>query len=740
MESTQNTWTPVTGGEETSGLLDRLSIGDESKRNLIDEAANILSLCGNPSHAESSSVGLAFGYVQSGKTMSFTTLTTLARDNGYQIIIIIAGISTALVNQSTERLMDDLDLRRRFDRKWIGVIQNPIGPSVKEQIETVLSEWKHPTFPEDERRSVLITVMKNTHHLLNLVGVLEDLDLRGVPVLIIDDESDQASLNTRERRNALDGLDDEDIIPESHQSTIFRRIDAIRELCPHHSLVQYTATPQANLFINILNRLSPNFIQLLTPGVGYTGGQRYFVQEQHLVRAIPGGDIPSDDNILDEPPASLINALQQYFVGAVVGKVRRDARSRSMMIHPSRLQFDQNWYHVWVTNIVQRFVLTLQQDDNDADKIELLREFRNAYDDLSQTDGDLPEFGSLIGRVETSDRLEHVINSTQIELVNSSRGRTPMIDWQNEYSHILIGGQAMSRGFTVEGLTVTYMPRSIGVGNVDTIQQRARFFGYKSSYIGLCRVYLDRQSIDAYTQYVEHEQILRSSLESHRQTNRHLNDWERKVVLGNAYRIARNNIFANQINRERFIERWITIDYPHFTLPMIRSNRFNINSFISKYRDDFIEDQGDDRRTEEQRHYALSLNLNQLFDELLNNISIVEPDDSNDFTNIMTLIQYAIEHDQDLQAEVYIMSKGSNRNRRVTSDGLIQEYFQGSNRRTGYEGDRSIKDPDLLTVQIHSLNILSADGNNTLHGDVYGLTFWIPSTIGKVFTTQGDLL
>ena len=80
----------------------------------------------------------------------------------------------------------------------------------------------------------------------------------------------------------------------------------------------------------------------------------------------------------------------------------------------------------------------------------------------------------------------------------------------------------MDRGFTVEGLTVTYMPRNVGVGNVDTIQQRARFFGYKRSYLGYCRVFLDQVTIDAYNAIIEHEENVREQLEGFDINNMHL--------------------------------------------------------------------------------------------------------------------------------------------------------------------------------------------------------------------------
>ena len=84
---------------------------------------------------------------------------------------------------------------------------------------------------------------------------------------------------------------------------------------------------------------------------------------------------------------------------------------------------------------------------------------------------------------ETLARLPREIRRVVITEVNARRGETPKVNWREHYAHILVGGQTLDRGFTVEGLTVTYMPRSLGSRNIDTIQQRARFFGYKESYL-----------------------------------------------------------------------------------------------------------------------------------------------------------------------------------------------------------------------------------------------------------------
>ncbi|MGB0929334.1 MAG: Z1 domain-containing protein [Chitinophagales bacterium] len=732
-------WTPRKG-EETTELLENLGLDEISTERLLNESKEILSLCGNPETSENDDAGLVFGYVQSGKTMSFTTVTALARDNDYQIIIVIAGISTPLVNQSTNRLMKDLRIDLRYDRKWIGVLKNPTGASARETIGTVLREWRNPTFPQDERRSILITVMKNTRHLQNLVEIFERLDLRNVPTLIIDDEGDQASLNTRARRNALDDITDDIFDPQIHLSTIHRRLDTLRSLLPHHTFLQYTATPQATLFINILNRLSPNFVQILTPGDAYVGGMTFFVQHRNLVRTIPRNEIPTSRNPLDEPPESLIYALKLFFLGVAIGKYRKVSRNRSMMIHPSRLQFDQGFYFVWIQSIKERFVLTLQQEDDDSDKQDLVAEFRVVYQDLIQTESDLPRFEDLIGRIAQTDRLEHSINSTKLELVNSARGKTPTINWRDNYSFILVGGQSMDRGFTVEGLTVTYMPRNIGVGNVDTIQQRARFFGYKRGYLGLCRIYLDQSTIDAYTHYVEHEEELRSSLMRDRLANKHLNDWERQAILSRAYRLARRNVFDTTFSRYDFGNHWFRISAPHDQANIIINNRQVFEEFIDNKRDLLQEDAGHERRTEEQKHYVLNTSLDDVFNNLLHKLRFTREDDSEGFTTLQSLIHIYLEQNPTSTAVIYVMKKGETRDRRLTSRDEIQQLFQGKNPRTGqviYPGDVFIRDEERITVQIHKLNLVNRDTGEVFE-DIYTIAVWTPEEVGKEVIQIGD--
>ncbi|WP_250631619.1 Z1 domain-containing protein [Rhodoflexus caldus] len=731
-------WTPIVG-EETEQLLEYLKLDEVSTKILLKETKSILALCGSPKQQTNSETGLVFGYVQSGKTMSFTTLTALAKDNDYQIIIVIAGISTNLLDQSTKRLEKDLRLNERFDRKWLGVKKNPTNTSTdRDDISTVLKEWKNPTFPEDERRTVLITVMKNPRHLQNLIDVLQRLDLREVPTLIIDDEGDQASLNTKAMRNAMRGLTEEEL-SEQDLSTIYRRIIELKEILPHHTFIQYTATPQANLFINILDRLSPNFIKLLTPGDAYTGGSTFFIDNHTLVRPIPIEDIATDEEPLETPPQSLIYAMQLFFLGVAAGKIKKDTNNRSMMIHPSRLQLDQRLYFDWANSIKERFVTTLQMEDDEFDKLELIKEFEKAYQDLKRTVQDLPSFENLLGNKLKTDRLEHAISSTKIEEVNSRQGKTPLINWKDHYAYILVGGQSLDRGFTVEGLTVTYMPRPIGVGTVDTIQQRARFFGYKRKYLGYCRIYLDEPTINAYRHYVEHEEDLRKSLTENNLANRHLNDWEREAVLERAYQLARKNVFSNEFERFDLSNEWFRISAPHDLDNIIDNNRKVTQSFITSIQHLLQEDNGHAKRTDEQKHSVCKISVRRAFDDYLMKLKFTRDSDSEGFTALKSVILRYLEAYPNSEATIFLMKKGQIRERQLTKKDEIQQLFQGKNPRTGeiiYPGDSEIKEFANLTIQIHNLNLINRDTGEVFE-NVYTIAVWIPESMNKSIIRLG---
>jgi len=751
-------WNPFVG-EETNGLLRSKGFVSENGLNgagekILDEAYRVMQACGNPNKPTNNETGLVIGYVQSGKTLSFTTLAAIARDNNYQVVIIIGGTSINLLEQSTKRVRKDLriDSRYGFDQKWTQ-IKNP-HPNSQEDIDTItnaLDQWANPTFPNERCKTILITVMKNGSHLRNLAELMSGMNLDQVPTLIIDDEGDQASLNTRARWAARNLIDIDDLT-ENDVSTIYRRINQLRNIFPHHTFLQYTATPQANLFINILDRLSPNFIKLLTPGSDYTGGVEFFQANPNLIVEIPATDLSTPNHPLHQPPESLLKALRIFYLGVVAGTVLKSfqspsQRNRSMLIHPSRLQGDHNTFYSWVNNIKESWRRLLSGND-DLEKEELLKDFRVAYNELYMTVPDLPPFDQL-----TDSNLIHAIQYTPIVEVNARRGSTPQINWQDEYSWILVGGQSMDRGFTVEGLTVTYMPRNVGVGNVDTIQQRARFFGYKRSYLNYCRVFLDQMTIDAYNHIIDHEEDVREQLEDFDVNNRHLNDWSRKLVLDGMLNLTRSNVLYDDLDRDSFGDDWFRVSAPHDTEEYITLNKDNIISYLEPQKYLFRENDGHPQRTENQRHLVATVKLQDCLDNLLNNLRFTRESDSSTYSSLRGILKRHLKENPEENCQIYLMSASSLANweireRRLDKKGHdeIQELFQGKNPRTGsviYPGDREIKDENALCIQIHRLHITDSDGENIIDEqgnlkfiDVPTLAIWVPQHIAKDIIKQ----
>ena len=154
-------WAPV-AGPETFDFLSAV-VPEGSQDSVLDAAVSIMAKGVPPTGQAGHETGLVVGYVQSGKTMSFETVTTLAHDNAFQVIIVVAGIANPLLEQSTGRLRRDL----RLDdpdrpRRWIQ-FQNPSADDATvPAIRDVLDDWRDPDTPEEYKKTILITVLK--HH------------------------------------------------------------------------------------------------------------------------------------------------------------------------------------------------------------------------------------------------------------------------------------------------------------------------------------------------------------------------------------------------------------------------------------------------------------------------------------------------------------------------------------------------------------------------------------------------
>lgn len=718
-------WRPIAGGE-TMALLDHLGLQGDGRTTVLREAVSILAQAVPPAHVDDDNTGLVVGYVQSGKTMSFTTVTSLAHDNGFRIVVVVTGTSVALTDQSRDRLRRDLQIGVRAFGPWQHFHNPAVDDLAYDRINDVLSEWNDPTVPPEERRTVLITVMKHHGRLNQLLDVLSRVNRDGVPTLIIDDEADQAGLNN--------------LIRQGRESTTYERLRRIRQILPRHTFLQYTATPQGPLLINIIDVLSPNFASVLTPGTEYVGGRDFFTGQRPLVRAIPPNEIPTPNQPLNAPPDTLLEAMRVFFLGVASGLIRRDTRNRSMMVHPTQRTGGHQQYFNWVQEVRATWMRILEQTadrPNDPDRLDLLNGFRAAYGDLAQTVEGLEAFDTL------EIRILHAMRRTQLRLINSLPQATRETVWGNSYSWILVGGTALDRGFTVEGLTVTYMPRGVGVGNADTVQQRARFFGYKRAYLGYCRVYLEPILSNAFARYVTHEEDVRSRLIEHARTGQPLSELRRAFLLDRRLRPTRASILDVDYVRP-VASGWNYPRSPQESLEAVEDNRSLVTTLLNGLA--LSDDTGSDQRTDIQRHsVATNVRLQHVYDDFLTRVRIPNLEDNQVFTAcLIVLDRYLIDH-PDATCTVYHMSRGLARERSLNTHAEIVNLFQGEapvsprdRRGQVYPGDRNVRGDNDVTVQIHTLDLRESTDRNapTVATNVPVVALWIAPEIAEDVIVQ----
>ena len=372
------------------------------------------------------------------------------------------------------------------------------------------------------------------------------------------------------------------------------------------------------------------------------------------------------------------------------------------------------------------------------DKLELIEDFREAYDDLATTVGELPTFEEL------EPFLPLAFRDTRVLEVNASGGRTPQVPWRSAYGWILVGGQAMDRGFTIEGLTVTYMPRGIGVGNADTIQQRARFFGYKKSYLEFCRLYLEQNTLNAFHNYVEHEENIRGQLAEIQRENKPLDEWKRAFVLDRALRPCRRQVLEFDYARGQFSDEWVMPRIVLATDNVVQANREVVATFVDQLV--FVDDVGHDNRTEAQRHLVCpELLLRDLLEQLLIRIRIPGSIDSHRNTGMLLQLSCALENNLDELCAVYQMSSGNSRERGVNEDGTITNLFQGAapvypieRRGEIYPGDHELHDHETVTVQIHKLDLTRGKGTTkrVIMKNVPVMAVWLPERLARGWVVQ----
>jgi hypothetical protein len=727
-------WEPIAGNELERLLEKRFASNQSARRAVRESTLRILRRCINPAMRDggNNNTGLVVGYVQSGKTMSFTAVAAAAHDNGFRCVVVIAGSSLTLADQNKDRLAKDLDIGVDFRRPWHRG-HNPTTAQLHE-VNTALAGWADGR----RRKTLLLTSLKHHQHVQNLGILLEALGDTAAPMLIIDDEADQISLNTR--------------VNENTESANYSQILGLRDRAPRHTYLQYTATPQANIFIPLWDRLSPSFCEPLDPGAGYVGGHRVFVdREDAIVRIISQPDLQLSEDLLEAPP-SLFQAMRIFFLGVAQGLLSEsltgelpEPPNRSMMVHPSRSQNSHLVFANWIRIAMDGWCRALQDVHDRSIQLDA---FQQAYADLVETD----TTGQLATFDELAAFLPEAIAHTQVREVNARPGidRTDWsTEWGQAYSWILVGGQNLDRGFTVEGLTVTYMPRDIGTGQADTIQQRARFFGYKRSYEDLCRIYLDADARRAFSAYVRHERSMRAFLERNRERLAEASI-PREFELDAQLRPTRPAVLVDNPRRYVLRNGWLTQKSAIERVSRCRENGAAVQQFVSQRGGlsdltdtSWVHDPNGIRN--DHRHSGLTnIPLRDLYEQVLAGVVLPEAEEHLQWQVALAMIANALDEHRDLMAHIIVMRPNSEPFRGVDDFGCIKKVFAGpypGRPPYTYAGDAEVHLDD-VTLHLHHFDIghgsdtSAATDRHVLKQRVPVLALWLGERVNRPMIRQ----
>jgi hypothetical protein len=417
-------------------------------------------------------------------------------DAGIDIVVALLGTNNVLLDQNTVRLSETIGIASRTDYRWVE-FKNPSLRQEGRHIEEALSRG----------RVVFIPLLKHSKRIASLTSIIEQHGLGSRRILILDDEADQASPNTQVKRG--------------EQSAVHAALEKLRRAAEHHYYVQFTATPYGLFLIDPQDHLFPDFVELLAPGDGYTGGKEFFVDNyERVVRTIPSGD-EQGSALPFAVSSSLQAALAAFFIGASI--LLRDGLEDapiSMLIHPSH----KTEVHERYRYLVARHVSDLQ------DFIESVSDWR-AMPGIFHRERQLLE--ARVGQMWPDSQylagLRMVIRQAKISLLNSQTA-VRRIDWNESPIHILIGGNKLDRGLTVEGLTVSYMNRPASE-QVDTLEQRARAFGYRSRFLPFCQFFASAQTIITLRDIVLTEDDLRKELSDAIARGETVREWSRSVGM-----------------------------------------------------------------------------------------------------------------------------------------------------------------------------------------------------------------
>ena len=485
---------------------------------LDDITDKTLGRMGNPRQERPfDTKGMVVGHVQSGKTANYTGLICKAADAGYRLIIVIAGIHNNLRNQTQQRIDEGFIGRDTGRMSKAGKSNKRVGVGLSDDrnvpvsLTTTIDDFKKAVATTNKSQidsykvPVVLVIKKNYSTLGNLIDWLKensshgDEEMISQPMLLIDDEADNASINTKYGKNEVTRINGQirTLLSQFHRSCY----------------VGYTATPFANIFIDpddiddaFGEELFPrDFIIGLDAPSNYFGGSRVFLEgipdddkEPEFIRYIDDNEdvLPikhKKEHVLNELPTSLNDALRAFLVARTIRNLRGQAdKHATMLVNASRFTDVQGILRTRLHEALDNIQNSLRVNGANGDAADHDPEIaglkRVWNDEFFDSGFEWSEVRAALHRAAVSAKVVEV-NSARNGLDYSSSGKQGV-------TVIAVGGFSLSRGLTLEGLTTTYFLRNSMM--YDTLMQMGRWFGYRMGYDDLCRIWMPRDAVAWY--------------------------------------------------------------------------------------------------------------------------------------------------------------------------------------------------------------------------------------------------
>lgn len=478
-------WSQLKERMAKNGLADAVDEIDESTDAIVSSIAE-------PKVYDAKRLGLVIGNVQSGKTANFSAVIAKAIDERYKFVIVLSGIHNNLRKQTQERLERDLGMEDS-GADWFR-LTDPDGDFGRSQIRNAgVVVSKHDR--------IIAVVKKNASRLKNVLDFLSSVDeatRKNTPILIVDDESDQATPDSSAK-------------PENDPTKINKLMREIWAEVRNGTYVGYTATPFANILMDpntgnnsdeLLQLYPKDFIHVMTTPKAYFGAERIFGLESSpeakipdVIRAIPKDELEllmprggGDPTITD----SLEDAIRWFIVSSAIRRTRGQGKKHStMLIHTTHRVAP----HFAMRDEVESFLAPIQRAAREEDVDSFLDTFHNERDRVAELytgDLDAPSWQSVKAEIP------NVLRSIKVSVDNGYATQAERLSYpsDNPQTVIVIGGGTLSRGLTLEGLFVSYFTRTSST--YDTLLQMGRWFGYRIGYEDLQRVWLSPGLADDY--------------------------------------------------------------------------------------------------------------------------------------------------------------------------------------------------------------------------------------------------